>query len=78
MNKQIKPSLRQKLARPFSTALTFGALTMVPAMVAVIAPANTVVAPLEWSIAGPGRYFGTDYTENPLHLPRRAQRNEIE
>ena len=55
MSNHINPALREKLARPFSIALTFVAVTMVPAMVAVIAPANTAVAPEESRIAGARR-----------------------
>ena len=62
MGYHINPALREKLAT----------------MVAVIAPANTAVAPQESRIAGPGRYFGADYTANPLHLRRRPPRDEIE
>jgi hypothetical protein len=69
MNKHIAPTLGMKPSRLSSIALTFIAVTMVPAMVAVIAPANTASAPQESGLAAPGRYFGTDYIANPLHHP---------
>ena len=78
MNKHIKPALRKMLARAFSVTLTLVAATMVPAMIAVIAPASAPVSLQGSRIVGPGRHFGTDYTANPLHLPRRPPRDEIE
>ena len=78
MNKHISPALRKNFSRAASIALTFAAVTMVPALAAVIAPANTAIAPQESRIAGPGRHFGSDYTANPLHLLPRAPSTEID
>jgi hypothetical protein len=74
MNEDIAPTLGKKPSRLSSVALTFIAITMVPAMAAVIAPANTASAPQESRLAAPGRYVGTDYIANPLVIPRRAAR----
>ena len=56
MNNQTNAALREKLARLSSIALTFVGITMVPAMVAVLAPANTAAATQE-SHRWPGSLF---------------------